>query len=340
MLLLPTNKIIAPHSKDIETLICYYQKARVEKNIMNFLSVLKNSCIKSGKAIIVSEEQLTMIQKLLLSVLDDVIEVCNEQNIPFQLGGGSCLGAVRHGGYIPWDDDIDLNMFRKDVDRFIPAFEKKFGDKYWVKVLGKTEGYNYIMVHILTKSVRARSPMEPVKDTNGLCVDIFPIENAPDNALLRRFHGIGCMGYRYILSCLRFKNNKEELLELSENLPELKNYVKKRMLFGNIFGLIPMETWCRWAQSWITKCKNNNSEYVVIPSGQHVYFREMYKRSLFSESKTIDFAGRSVSITADYDSYMKTLYGENYMQVPPPEKREKHAMMELDTEALKKAVQS
>lgn len=300
---------------------------------MDFISVLKASCIRSGKGIIVENEILQMVQNKVLSMFDDVIAVCEENQIPYQLSGGSALGAVRHHGMIPWDDDIDINMCRQDIQRFIPAFRKKFGDKYWVKVLGETEGYNYLMIHILAKDVRARTPMELADQENGLCLDIFPVENTFNNPFLRKFHGLGCMGFRYILSCIRFRNNQQELTEIGQHDPDMMSYIRKRTKIGKFVLIIPERVWCRWCSKWLCLCHDDASEFVSIPSGRKQFFDELYLRKKFCQSSPIKFENRIVNISSDYDGYLKRLYGD-YMQIPPLEKQEHHFLIELDTEAL------
>jgi lipopolysaccharide cholinephosphotransferase len=303
----------------------------------NFLQILKSADLSNTSAVVVSDDDTKLIQKRILEVLDDVKSVCDEFNIDYQLGGGSLLGAVRHKGFIPWDDDIDINMCRKSFNEFLPHFKEKYGHKYWIHVLGESKNYDLMMAHIVIKDVRAREILDAERVECGLCVDIFVMENTYNNPILRKIHGIGCMGLRYALSCVRFKRNKKELLELGKNNPELQKYISKRLKLGNVFSILPLSFWAKTAAWWVQICHNDESKFVVIPSGQYQYFKEMYRRKTYCALTDMSFENRVVKGSKDYDGYLKNLYGD-YMQIPPVEKRQKHIMMELDREALKKSV--
>lgn len=299
----------------------------------DLLDILKNLNLEGKPVVLVSDEDLKDIQKCLLDILQDVVDCCERHNIPYQLSGGSALGAVRHKGFIPWDDDIDLNMFRQDLKKFIPLFRKEYGSKYWIHVPGDSRGYDWLYVRILLKKVRARAIMDPDKKECGLGIDIFPIENTPDNFLLRKIHGFGYMGFRYVLSCIRFYRNKDELGQLFKNNKEFKAVSRKRESVGRFALIIPLGGWTKMAQSWIGLCKNNHSKYVSIASGAKQYFGELFEREKMEETIIVPFASMPVKITAYYDYYLSRRYGK-YMEIPPAEKRERHVLMELDRRAL------
>ena len=299
----------------------------------NLGNILKADNYKKDKIVQVTDEDVKLIQKRLLLVLDDIIHVCNLNRINYQLSGGSCLGAVRHSGFIPWDDDIDINIYRKDIDRFVAAFSKMYKDKYYIHVPGKTRNYDYLFIRILTKDVRARDIMDPDKVECGLGTDIFIVENTFDNAVLRKIHGFGYMGFRYILSCIRFYRNRKEMTEILKDANELKTITKKRVLLGRLFSIIPIKFWSFLAIKWAALCKNNRSKYVCIPAGTKQFFGEMYDRKPFQKSIPGSFEGKKVRISADYDTYLTKLY-KDYMTIPPKEKQERHVMMELDRSAL------
>ena len=300
------------------------------------MKALKTAVLDDSESIMVTDDDVFLIQNRLLVMLDDVLDVCRKYDIPYQMGGGSALGTVRHHGFIPWDDDIDINMTRADAERFLPLFRAEYGDKYLVIAPGDHDN-TYLMIHIISKDVRARGIMQPASDQWGICLDIFLIENTPDNPVLRKMHGVCCMGYRYVLSCLRFLRNREELEALGrkQKQGDLAKIIRRRLNVSKLLAIIPIDSWNKAADKCMKMCRNVNSKLVSIPAGQKQYFGEMYERSLFSKSTEMEFEGRSVMITADYDKYLTKLYGD-YMQIPPKEKREVHVLRELDRSALEK----
>ena len=304
---------------------------------MNVLATIMKSLSSSdGSVTVIDDELRALIQKRLLVMLDDIISVCNENGIRYAMSGGSALGTVRHQGFIPWDDDIDLNMERAEFERFLPLFEQKFSDRYKVLVPGRDEEQDYLFVHVVDRTVYARELMQKKYPDLGLALDIFLIENVPDNRLLRYGHGFLCMLYRYIVSCIRFYENREELRGFIGNNPELKAFYDKRSRLGGVFQIIPKKTWLAAAFRTMGLCKDRSSRLVSIPSGSKQYFQEMYPRDPFCKTETMRFEGRDVEVSAWWDGYLGILYG-NYMELPPAEKRGQHVFLELDVAALKQA---
>ena len=288
----------------------------------------------------ISDEKLKALQAAYLEMYKQFDKICKEHGLISYMVAGTLIGSLRHGGYIPWDDDIDINIKRLDVCKFASRFEEKYGDLYWVKVPGVTKDYDQTKIRIETKKIRARDLFEKDERNCGLWIDIFIIENTFDNALLRTLQGIGVMGFRYILSCVKFKRNEEALSEVAKPDSPLSKYIRSRCRLGAIFSVIPLSVWTCLSTKWVSLCKNENSRLVSIPGGRLQFFRELYCRDDFCNVERIEFEGRQAKVTCDYKTYFAILYGNNYTKIPPEADREKHIMLEFDKKALEEAVRS
>lgn len=181
---------------------------------------LMNSLAKDSNLRQLTDDEVLKLRKTLLRTFQDIVNCCNKHNLKVMLGGGSALGAVRHKGFIPWDDDMDLNMPREDFEVLKEIFDKELGDKY---ILSSPNYKN---------NARARFPMILVKDTifteigqnpedelSKIKIDIFLIDNVPDNIIHRYLKGIWC-------TCLMFMASYEATYENRHNQAFKRLYVQ------------------------------------------------------------------------------------------------------------------
>lgn len=279
--------------------------------------------IESDECMVLSEEQLRALQKVLLAILDDVLSVCEEHAICCTLGGGSALGAVRHQGIIPWDDDIDLNMPRADYEKFMICFEEKYGDKYWIRCPEKTKNYSLLSTQIRLKGTSFKTRDDFSNEECGVFLDIFVIENTFDSALLRKVHGVISLVLGFLLSCRKFYRDREHLMRLAGSNEEIKKVFQTKIRIGRLVSFCSVDFLTRTADRWHSICKNNNSRYVAIPSGRKHFFGELYSRADVCDTVEMPYEGRMVKCPAAYDRYLCGLYGD-YMKIPAPENRETH----------------
>lgn len=285
---------------------------------------------KIDGSIELSTDQLKELQLCLLDMLKDVDKFCKKEGIQYYLSGGTALGAFRHKGFIPWDDDLDINMTRKDFSAFFESFEKAFPDKYVVQSPGHTAGYFLTSGRIRLKNSAYVTRGEEDEEEEGIFVDIFIIENVPDNKLLRKIHGFFCLTFGFLLSCRMFYKNRKSYQSLLSGSQDAKKVFKIKNTIGlctswlSAFRLISLTNWL------YSLCKNECSEYVSIPSGRKHYFGELYKRSGFCEKDYLDFESLRCPVAKDLNDYLTKLYGPDYMTPPPPEKREKHLIFKFE----------
>lgn len=288
---------------------------------LSTMDAFKN--LKSKDLVSVDDEMLKKIQNVLLGILDDIITVCEKYKIPYTLGGGSVLGAVRHQGFIPWDDDIDVNFSRRDYERFIPAFRKEFGEKYWIHTPEATDNYGLLFARVRLKGTMLKTRDDFWTEECGAFVDLFILENTFDNPVLRWIHGMGCQALGLLLSCRKFYRDRKFMLELAHENPELLRAVRVKIALGFCTSIGSVNFWTRLANRWSALCRDDHSEMVAAPAGRKKFWGELYRRRDMLEIEKKTFEGRCVNCPKNYEMYLTHMYGD-YMTLPPEEERERH----------------
>lgn len=274
-----------------------------------------------------TDEEAEAIKNVVLEAALDVIALCDENGIPYMLGGGSALGAVRHGGFIPWDDDIDLNIPRKYITQLIHAIENRYPDKYYIEAPLYTEGYLSSFIQVHRRNTVFQEYMNQKKENCGIKLDIFIIENTYNNAVYRAWHGIGVQAGLFFLSCYRMYAWRDEFKKLAEGNRKASVIMFVKRCIGVLFACNPMGLY-RSVQKKMAQCTDEKSEYITIPSGRNHFFGELYQRETFMQMQKVEFEGHMLCVTSDYKNYLTRLYGD-YMEIPPEEKREHHVLYDL-----------
>lgn len=296
---------------------------------MGIATLAKLAQLTSPELHILTDDELRHLQGLLLEMTRDVGEICTENSLSWLLTGGSMLGAVRHKGFIPWDDDMDISMPRADFETFRTVFPGRLSDKYELKLPGDP-GYLYHFPKIYRKNTVAQNIQSARDEVECVSLDIFILENASDSRLIRGMHGLLCTGFLLIDSLVRMKRCRYNLLKYGANSPALCGAVKKRALFAGCFGFLKLEQWMRLSDRVFALCKNTSSRYLVIPSGNGHYFGELFLREKLMPTKLVPFEREAFPIPVAPEYYLRIRYGEDYMVLPSAENRERHAYFRFD----------
>jgi len=291
---------------------------------------LKNLSNGSDKLYAPTEKETARMKELLLMIYKDVFSVCEENGLTLFLGGGSALGAVRHGGFIPWDDDMDLMMPRKDYETFKRIFDRTLSLKYTLQVpgaKGKT-ATNLFMKVILkgtkcTELVQANAPGE-----HGLWIDIFPIEFAPENKILRRVKGFltDALAYACVSNYMRkFESEEMRAYAMGSTGAKINRFIRRALGLATAF--IPCQKMYDFFDRFSRGKKETN--YITIPTGIRHYMGELHRKEAFFPPRETTFEGEKGYLPGNTHEYLSQLYGD-YMTPPPESKRERHLYVDLD----------
>lgn len=277
-----------------------------------------------------SEDESLKLKNTLLEMYKDISYICEKENLTVFLGGGSCLGAVRHKGFIPWDDDLDLNMLRADYDKFPAVLEKYFPDKYNLRGPGVSENYSLPFIKIEKKGTLLKTVYEFEDENPAIGIDLFPLENIPDNKFVRFIFGFRNNFVQYIGVCVKLYSRREcPVTKLLCSTKEGRKALNRRLLIGKLFSFKSYQEWYKNCDSLAQKYKNKKTKDLTCPTGRCHFFGEILSFKEILPPAICNFEGISAKIYKNFDKYLSGLYGD-YMQIPPLEKREKHFIVKID----------
>lgn len=262
-----------------------------------------------------SEEELKQLQIIQQELIGEVQRICRKCGIHFNMVGGTMLGAIRHRGYIPWDDDADIGFLREEYEKFREACRTELNhEKYYIQDLRDTEGYRWGYGKLRRKDTAfVRLGQEFMPFEKGISIDLMPFDNVPDYWIKRRIHFFRCFLYRKLLW--------SEVGGRTEKKPGI------RMVYS-FMSLIPMKIIIRSYQRFIDSGRKKNTKLVRIltfPTPKGVFG---YKREWYTRLRLYSFGEMQLPGAEDYDGYLRVKYGD-YMKMPPVEKRKVHPISKL-----------
>jgi len=252
----------------------------------------------------------TEMKKIEIDILKKINKICNDNNIKIYLGGGTLLGAIRHKGFIPWDDDIDLMLLREDYQKLLKIFDNNIIDDLKLLSYHNDSSYYYPFAKIINiNTVMYENEMKPINNL-GIYIDIFPIDYLPTNKLV----------IEWIFFKKRIFQSISAFSSVKNILSHTSNPIKKlyKKLFQGIFSKLPKNYCARKIDKLLIK--NKKTKNVVCISGSYVK-KEIMPASYISDSVEVEFEGSMYLAPIGYHDYLVKHYGVNYMQIPPKEKQ-------------------
>ena len=252
-----------------------------------------------------NELSINELRSIQLDILQDVHEFCKNQNLRYSLCGGTLLGAVRHQGYIPWDDDIDIMMPREDYDKFISIYTSK--DNYLIDFI-RVKSYRETFVKVCKKDTMMEDHWG--RTNLGINIDVFPIDGVSNKN-----------PKEYIDKILYMKDKIARFCPYYIHMPSKKymwflKYIFKRIIFFQFNSVLRLKNVFNdmLRKHSIGKCK-----YSGVISGSYGH-KEVVESNVFLKYTKLEFEKHKFSAISNYDAYLTAIYG-NYMQLPPKEKR-------------------
>ena len=275
-----------------------------------------------------SQQEIENLQKILLDIYDDIFEVCKKCDIRPFLQGGTLLGYIRHNGFIPWDDDLDIGMLREDYEKFKKIFNQELAEKYVLMGPGCKDGATNRFIQVFKKNTVFSTAVMADEAPHMISIDIFPIDYAPNEKWKQKLKGTYCNLLMLFTSCVEFRkclNNalKERMLRSTRG----KINLTIRMFFGKLFSFRSLEKWYQKVDKSIQI--NKKTDFVTSATGRKHYLGEIIAADSMVPLKKTKFCGLDAWIPAKPDDYLRNLYGDTYMEIPPESKRESHFILEL-----------
>lgn len=239
-----------------------------------------------------------------LDILRDIDSACREHGIKYSLSMGTLIGAIRHKGFIPWDDDIDLMMTRDEIEKFISVYD----GKYRIIDVETNKDWWDSYTRIVDDKTRCDFKNTPYDVKHGIWVSIIPIDNIPDDDTeWQRMRNKMVSVYRLC---------KLYAAKWSEERGSIRNCI--RLILKFFVKLIPVSFWARKAKKILTSYAN-----VITKRKTRMIFwckDVAFPSNIFDKYIDIPFEDATVMAIADYDTLLRSLYGD-YMKLPPKEEQ-------------------
>lgn len=263
------------------------------------------------------DSELRRLQLCELEILDEFVRICEEHGLQYYLVGGTLLGAARHGGFIPWDDDVDIGMPRADYDRFAEIAAETLAPRYFYQSPETDEHYFLTYAKIRKNGTEIyEERFKNARFHKGVFIDIFPLDfcPAPGPVCHLLFNILAVMNYRGQV-------DSGEAYKPYEELSGKLGYAALRLFSPRRL------VWLRKRLLRLSE-RLSKKEYLACYSGAYGYRREVCPVEWYQKGTRLLFEGKEYLSPAMFEKNLARVYGSDYMTPPPEGQRRHHVALE------------
>lgn len=258
-----------------------------------------------------SGDELRALQLKELDILKHFRDFCDNHSLTYYVCGGCLIGSLRYGKFIPWDDDADVFMPRKDYELFIKKYLSESDDERFVLLNETDETFtrNCFATLVDTSATLIKNYQKDLNIPHGVAFDIFPIDPRPSGRIKKCFQFFWCIIYS---------------LFRAQTIPEKHGGIMtfgSKVLLGFFRSYKTRKRIWKFAERHMTKYKIEDCEYICeLCAGPRIMKNE-YPKELFYDTVEIEFEGEKFKAMAGYEKYLELAFGEDYMTPPPKEEQ-------------------
>ena len=262
--------------------------------------------------------QLKLLQEIELENLRMLMEICEKNHLRYYLIGGSLLGAMRHRGFIPWDDDIDVGLPRPDYNRFVQIAKDYLPAHMDIKTMTSDPNYKCYFTRLINNKKKIYWDHGQYTAVIGVWMDVFPLDGLPKNRLLRKLQV-----FRVKLNKALYKFTQIDYVTTNRtNRPLSERVLIRFAQLTHIGKLMDADRRLKKLDRALQRYDYDTSAYAWNFSGCYGK-REIVPHIQLGGSRTAEFEGMQVSIPEAAEDYLTSIYGD-YMKLPPEDQRRSH----------------
>lgn len=268
-----------------------------------------------------NKQELRELQKVEVDILKEFIRVCDELQLDYTLEGGTLLGCIRHKGFIPWDDDIDVAMTRKDYEKFLEKGSKIIDSRYFIQNYKTDPEFAWAYTKIGDNNTTfIETIFKDRKMNHGVFIDVFPYDGYnPEKKFDNFYRKIKRILLNIQVAKYRYDPEKNKSLK-----KRLKTFIKNcsfTIISNIIYGNKNLNELISIQDKMAQKYSYEKSKFVSNQTDPVNIYNKKYFSKTVDEHKVLkEFEGMNVKVRKNYDEYLKIVYGD-YMKLPPEEKR-------------------